>query len=559
MALNLNREGVALDGDARNKRNENWGMIENETQGVQAQINQLVVDGDSSPEAAQARVSVDGTSYVNLKARLDAEKVETNQQLADKASKEELTNVLDGSPKGTYSTLAELQTTFPDGTEGVYIVAADGHIYSWDGAAWADRGLYQSQGIADGSVAVRNLETSIQQKILSLKDIVGDNNEKSVAGGTGYVVIDNNTLSKLVVTSGTYFGYLLTNHVSPSRKYLFACEAKDLGNVGGSSVKFREFENGTWGSESASHVLLENGSITDIVITDSPNVAITSYGMFCTVYGGNKNIEYTVKGFDVTGMDQASIDDIDWFNQESAVVIFSYMSEKSNRAVIAERVGESWYEDEPLTTIGDSITNHDRWQPVLINELKFGTHTKLGVDGSRVALRSTLGETHETNLVAMCTDARINAIPIDTKVILFMGGTNDFAQNIPLGELSLLNTDTDTYFGALNVMFNKMTLRAPNALIVSMSCILGRFTDNRFTDSTGYVNNVGLSTLDYGKANLEMGRLWGCKLIDNGLVGINQNNIMTKTSDGLHPTVATGQEMGLYMAKMMMNFEPLVV
>lgn len=83
MALNLNREGVALDGDARNKRNENWGMIENEVQDYQAQIDQLVVDGDSSPEAAQARVAVDGTSYMTLKARLDAEEVATNQQLAD--------------------------------------------------------------------------------------------------------------------------------------------------------------------------------------------------------------------------------------------------------------------------------------------------------------------------------------------------------------------------------------------------------------------------------------------------------------------------------------------
>lgn len=83
MALILNREGVALDGDARNKRNENWGMIENEVQDYQAQIDQLVVDGDSSPEAAQARVAVDGTSYMTLKARLDAEEVATNQQLVD--------------------------------------------------------------------------------------------------------------------------------------------------------------------------------------------------------------------------------------------------------------------------------------------------------------------------------------------------------------------------------------------------------------------------------------------------------------------------------------------
>jgi len=39
----------------------------------QKQINQLVVSGDSSPEAAQARVGSTGVTYSSLKARLDAE------------------------------------------------------------------------------------------------------------------------------------------------------------------------------------------------------------------------------------------------------------------------------------------------------------------------------------------------------------------------------------------------------------------------------------------------------------------------------------------------------
>lgn len=85
---------------------------------------------------------------VNLGARLD----KTNQQLADTATKAELANVLNGSPKGTYATLADLQTAYPSGADGVYIVTANGHIYSWDGTVWADRGLYQAVGIAESSV-----------------------------------------------------------------------------------------------------------------------------------------------------------------------------------------------------------------------------------------------------------------------------------------------------------------------------------------------------------------------------------------------------------------------
>ncbi|MGD7007629.1 hypothetical protein [Metabacillus sp. 84] len=47
---------------------------------VQAQLNQIVVEGDSSVEAAQARVGIDGETYSTLKTRIDAE----NRDAADK-------------------------------------------------------------------------------------------------------------------------------------------------------------------------------------------------------------------------------------------------------------------------------------------------------------------------------------------------------------------------------------------------------------------------------------------------------------------------------------------
>lgn len=52
---------------------------------IQAQVDNLVADGDSSPEAAQARVGADGTNYTTLKSRLDAENQRVTAQLADAA------------------------------------------------------------------------------------------------------------------------------------------------------------------------------------------------------------------------------------------------------------------------------------------------------------------------------------------------------------------------------------------------------------------------------------------------------------------------------------------
>ncbi|WP_350346139.1 hypothetical protein ABR335_09155 [Heyndrickxia faecalis] len=62
----------------------------NRADNIQAQVDNLVADGDSSPEAAQARVGTDGTNYTTLKARLDGENQNVMSQLASKAEQVDL-------------------------------------------------------------------------------------------------------------------------------------------------------------------------------------------------------------------------------------------------------------------------------------------------------------------------------------------------------------------------------------------------------------------------------------------------------------------------------------
>lgn len=61
---------------------------------VQAQIDQLVVNGDSSPAAAQAQVGADGTVHGSLKTRLDVEHNEVSRQLAQITN--QFQNIVDG-------------------------------------------------------------------------------------------------------------------------------------------------------------------------------------------------------------------------------------------------------------------------------------------------------------------------------------------------------------------------------------------------------------------------------------------------------------------------------
>lgn len=85
-----------------------------------------------------------------------ADKTFVDAQLAQ--TKEELKNIGNASPKGTYATLSALQTAYPNGTTGIYVVTGDGKWYYWSGSAWTAGGQYQSTGIADKSITPKKIE-----------------------------------------------------------------------------------------------------------------------------------------------------------------------------------------------------------------------------------------------------------------------------------------------------------------------------------------------------------------------------------------------------------------
>jgi hypothetical protein len=92
--------------------------------------------------------------------------------LSEKATKGEvdskIASVASGSPKGTYSTLSALQTSFPSGTTGIYLVTADGKWYYWNGTAWTAGGTYQSTQLADKSVTVEKVDLPYQKTYSNL-------------------------------------------------------------------------------------------------------------------------------------------------------------------------------------------------------------------------------------------------------------------------------------------------------------------------------------------------------------------------------------------------------
>lgn len=190
----------------------------------QTQLDTIVVDGDSSVEAAQARVKADGSAFTTLKERLDnsdSQLVEralqndldtTNQNVAAKADKNyvdtQIQSVASGSPKGIFATLADLQTAFPTGSTNIYVVVADGKWYYWNGlGSWAAGGIYQATGILLRSISF--------EKTAFIK--IGSTNlfNKSTITIDKYVSPDNGNL-------GTLSGFFVSDFipVDPSTQYI---------------------------------------------------------------------------------------------------------------------------------------------------------------------------------------------------------------------------------------------------------------------------------------------------------------------------------------------------
>ncbi|WP_373807961.1 SGNH/GDSL hydrolase family protein [Jeotgalibaca porci] len=149
-----------------NTAKQTANLAKAESESTQTQLDTIVIEGDSSVEAAQARVNNSGTAFPTLKQRLDAEHQEVTAQLQQKANQafvdSQLSAIVSGAPKGTYTNLATLESAYPSGAEGIFLVIENGHWYYWQSttSAWTDGGVYQADGIADGSVTGEKINTS---------------------------------------------------------------------------------------------------------------------------------------------------------------------------------------------------------------------------------------------------------------------------------------------------------------------------------------------------------------------------------------------------------------
>lgn len=335
-ADNMDFVGVAMTTvtQLRNEQEAAQVSYEQTVDGKITGIESTVAELESTVETGIAAFTQDSEvvkargGEVNLGARLD----KTDQELAEMASKTELANVLDGSPKGTYATLADLQAAFPTGTTGVYIVTADGHIYSWSGTAWVSRGLYQAIGIADGSVASKNLSTPLQDSLtFPIANKLANGDFPNVTGWAGlYATLSalNNTMTVTGDGASPNFNAWVTTDVDTivGKKVFIKFKVKTLNNQA-TKIEVR-LKGTTGGTLTAVHTVTSpiqddvydvyfSTTLTDLLGTGKLRVYITQYYTLTTVANGAQMeiskmsvLDYSANGLSAYGMTDAEFANI---------------------------------------------------------------------------------------------------------------------------------------------------------------------------------------------------------------------------------------------------------
>lgn len=181
-----------------------------------------------------------------------------------------------------------------------------------------------------------------------------------------------------------------------------------------------------------------------------------------------------------------------------------------------------------IDVMGDSNVAYNKWQPLVASELgcSFLNH---GVGGSKIAKPDS-----SPTQISMCDDARINALDTTaTAWICGPWGTNDWAQNIPIGTIS--DTVNTTVYGALNIIAQKLRARAPTKPIFWCTPFNGDYDSPRSSSwIDGETNQYGRVS-DYSIAIRAVALRYGFALIDLnadcGWTKFNSSNFLLTEGD----------------------------
>ena len=217
------------------------------------------------------------------------------------------------------------------------------------------------------------------------------------------------------------------------------------------------------------------------------------------------------------------------------ICLNSYDQSYEPYGTVAEnsRLINSKWKGKKYCCIGDSITdgsNYPRW---LAQETGMILIYDNGRAGTCVGYDDVMGggEDRPHNQASMCTDVRVNLIPLETEVITILGGCNDWAgQGLTLGNIDSPH-EHNTFYGAYQLMLDKIYARLPNVEIVLLEIIYRK-------DEETLATAEGKKMNDYRQAVRDIGYKYGLPVLKTYQnCGINNHNQNLYLADGVHPNL----------------------
>lgn len=205
---------VVVIGDITTPLNEDEMAIVREPVSFLVYQNKLYFkdSSDSDNYYFSAVINIEGTNVISIRSfqisvNILTGELEALESSFDTYSKNEedlkitnlqtmISSIASGSPKGVYATLADLETAFPTGADGIYVVSADGHWYYWNGLAWTSGGVYQATQLGVNSVKLEQLKRDISDNFESI-----------------------NLFDKRTIISGGYWGSSGNVETQPNSQY----------------------------------------------------------------------------------------------------------------------------------------------------------------------------------------------------------------------------------------------------------------------------------------------------------------------------------------------------
>lgn len=497
----------------------------NEAQRIQTEIGQEVKNV-ALAEVATIQADITASKNAAAGSAINA----ANSATAAAASASATNNA---SPKGVYATLAALQTAYPTGTTGIYLVTADGKWYYWNSSAWTAGGVYQSTGIVDKSITRIKLADKFLELGYRLTSAYDLNN--IVAEGNYFVTTAANKPTELGATAG--FLTVQTADVSVVQTiYNYTDDAK----------MWRRSYNGsvwtTWRSP------FENLTYVNFSKSYNAHAGVLGTGYDCNYltdegYYIVKSGVLNAPTSDTYLIESKSYGNTSYCIQKAYLlnkndIVYSRQLDKRYPETVVEweNISRSVKVKKKWLAMGDSITNAggSLAYAVYASNILQTTLSRLSSNGATMSVMNN--PTYDPYSFALYTST-IDFTQYDFLTIAY--GTNDFGNSLPLGIID--STDNTTFLGAFNTGLQNVYNSNPKIKILVFTPI--------YRSSANTTNGQGLKLYDYCQAIINAADKYNLPVFNAyKTVGINQLNYTTFLADGLHPNADGAEKFGSMVA-----------